>query len=149
MAVVWLIVRVYVGYQWLIAGLEKLTGVDYDFTSSAFGKAVSDGAWMFGPKTGAAIMGFATSALKQAGGAHPGVQGWYAGFLRNLVIPYASFGAHVITFGEMLVGVGLILGALIGIAAFFGVVMNLNYLLAGTVSTNPILGVLGLLIVLA
>jgi thiosulfate dehydrogenase (quinone) large subunit len=149
MAIVWLIVRVYVGYQWLIAGLEKLTGVDYDFTSSAFGKPASGGAWVFGPKTGAAITGFATSALKQAGGTHPGVQDWYASFLRNLVLPYASFWAYVITFGEVLVGVGLILGALTGIAAFFGVVMNLNYLLAGTVSTNPILGVLSILIVLA
>lgn len=44
---------------------------------------------------------------------------------------------------------GLILGALTGIAAFFGVLMNFNYLLAGTVSTNPILGFLGILLVLA
>jgi thiosulfate dehydrogenase [quinone] large subunit len=38
---------------------------------------------------------------------------------------------------------------LTGIAAFFGVFMNLNYLLAGTVSVNPVLGFLGIFLVLA
>lgn len=51
--------------------------------------------------------------------------------------------------GETLVGVALVLGALTGIAAFFGVVMNANYLLAGTVSTNPILIILGALVMMA
>jgi thiosulfate dehydrogenase [quinone] large subunit len=47
------------------------------------------------------------------------------------------------------VGIALILGALTGIAAFFGIIMNANYLLAGTVSSNPILIILGTLLVLA
>jgi hypothetical protein len=41
------------------------------------------------------------------------------------------------------------LGGLTGIAPFFGLVMNFNYLLAGAVSTNPILGVLALFVILA
>ncbi len=36
-----------------------------------------------------------------------------------------------------------------GIAAFFGVFMNLNFMLAGAVSINPIIGTLAILIVLA
>ena len=51
--------------------------------------------------------------------------------------------------GEVLVGVALVIGALTGIAAFFGLFMNLNYLLAGTVSTNPVLFVLAIGIILA
>jgi thiosulfate dehydrogenase [quinone] large subunit len=47
------------------------------------------------------------------------------------------------------VGIGLILGALTGNAAFFGILMNANDLLAGTVSSNPILIILGTLVVLA
>jgi thiosulfate dehydrogenase [quinone] large subunit len=47
--------------------------------------------------------------------------------------------AKVIAVGEFLVGLGLILGALVGIAAFFGTVLNFNFLLAGTVSSNPVL----------
>lgn len=46
-------------------------------------------------------------------------------------------------------GVGLILGLFTGIAAFFGTFMNLNYLFAGTVSSNPILLLLQLFLVLA
>jgi thiosulfate dehydrogenase [quinone] large subunit len=54
-------------------------------------------------------------------------------------LPYAGTWSYIVAFGEVLVGIGLILGALTGIAAFFGIFMNFNYLLAGTVSTNPIL----------
>ncbi len=53
------------------------------------------------------------------------------------------------TFGEILVGLGLIFGILTGIAAFFGIFMNLSYLLAGVVSINPIIGGLALFLILA
>jgi thiosulfate dehydrogenase [quinone] large subunit len=41
--------------------------------------------------------------------------------------------------GEFLVGVALILGAFTGIAAFFGGLMNWNFMMAGSASTNPLL----------
>lgn len=41
------------------------------------------------------------------------------------------------------------MGALTGIAAFFGLLMNVNYLFAGTVSPNPILAICCLGIVMA
>jgi thiosulfate dehydrogenase [quinone] large subunit len=56
--------------------------------------------------------------------------------------------AKIVAVGEVLVGLGLIVGALVGIAAFFGTVLNFNFLLAGTASTNPVLFGLGVLIVL-
>jgi len=147
MAWLWLIVRLYVGYEWLTAGLEKLTG--YSFTLDAsFGTKTGD-PWVFVSHTGAAITGFANGALTQSTGAHPAVQGWYAWFLQNVVIPNAGVFAYLITFGEVLVGIALILGLLTGVASFFGVFMNLNYLLAGTVSTNPILGFLAIFLILA
>jgi thiosulfate dehydrogenase [quinone] large subunit len=148
MAWFWLIVRLYVGYQWLTAGLEKLTGHDYAI-GSTFGQAVKGGTWVFSNQDGAAIKGFVMGALAQVGGPHPAVQGWYAWFLQNAVLPNAAFFAYLVTFGEILVGLGLIFGILTGIAAFFGVFMNFNYLLAGTVSTNPLLGFLALFLVLA
>lgn len=141
MAWFWLIVRLYAGFQWLDAGWGKMTG------NTILGQ--SEGKWVFSSTDGAAIKGFVAGALTKSTGAHPSVQNWYAWFLQNLVEPYAAFWAYVVTFGEILVGVGLIVGALTGVAAFFGLVMNLNYLLAGTVSTNPILGGLAILIVLA
>lgn len=55
----------------------------------------------------------------------------------------------VIAFGETAVGLGLIFGAFTGIAAVSGAFMNLNFMLAGSSSTNPVLLLLGFLIVLA
>ena len=128
----WLAVRVYVGWQWLEAGLEK-------FESPA---------WV-GAQAGTGITGFVNGALGKTGGAHPDVTGWYASFLQGFVLPYAAAWSYAITFGEMLVGLGLIFGCLTGIAAFFGSFMNVNFLFAGTVSINPLLFVLATWLVLA
>ena len=128
----WLIVRLYLGYEWVTAG---------------WGKVTSD-AWT-GAQAGTALTGFINGSIGEATGAHPAVQGWYASFLQSFVLPNASVFAHLVAYGELLVGVALIVGALTGIAAFFGIIMNANYLLAGTVSTNPILAVLAIFLVLA
>ncbi|GHO45939.1 DoxX family protein [Ktedonospora formicarum] len=146
MAWLWLIVRLYVGYEWITAGIEKLTGRSIAFDS--FGEVSKGGAWVFRGHDGTAIQGFVAGALAQASGAHPAVQGWYAAFLQHVVLPNAGVFAYMVTFGEVLIGLGLIFGALTGIAAFFGVFMNLNFLLAGTVSINPVIGALALLLVL-
>ena len=148
MAWLWLIVRLYVGYEWITAGLEKLTG--YSFTlDSSFGKPTGFGPWIFGAHDGAAIKGFVNGALAQANGPHPAVQGWYASFLQNVVLPNATVFAYLVTFGEVLIGLGLIFGVLTGIAAFFATFMNLNFLLAGAVSINPVIGTLALFLILA
>src|SRR5215471_14708746 len=127
----WFVVRMYVGAEWLLAGWDKV------ITPAVWGSS------------GKAIAGFAAGALAKSGGAHPAVQGWYASFLQNFVLPNAGLFSFLVTWGEVLVGLGLLVGALTGIAAGFGVLMNFNYLLAGTVSVNPILGMFGLFLVLA
>jgi thiosulfate dehydrogenase [quinone] large subunit len=55
----------------------------------------------------------------------------------------------LVTYGEIIIGVALILGIFTGIAAFFGSFLNLNFLLAGAVSSNPILLLLQLFLILA
>ncbi len=142
MAWLWLIIRVYAGYEWFNAGWEKLTGY------SVLGEA-AHAPWVFTSNTGVAIKGFVTNAITHSTGANPTVSSWYAWFLTTFVQPYPALWAYLITFGELLVGLGLIVGALTGVAAFFGVFMNLNYILAGTISTNPLLGFLGLFLILA
>jgi thiosulfate dehydrogenase (quinone) large subunit len=132
LAWIWLILRVYVGWEWLSAGYGKLTS----------------SAWT-GSQAGTALTGFINGALAKTGGAHPDVQTWYAWFLQNLVLPHASLWSYLISWGETLVGIALILGLFTGIAAFFGSFMNVNYLLAGAVSTNPILFVIATWLVLA
>jgi thiosulfate dehydrogenase (quinone) large subunit len=127
----WLIIRVYAGYQWLVAGYDK----------------VISPAWT-GDQAGTSIVGFAQGALKLTTGAHPSVPVWYAWFLSTMVLPYSVTWSWLITLGEIAVGIGLILGLFTGVAAFFGGLMNANYLLAGTVSINPLLFILATWIVL-
>jgi thiosulfate dehydrogenase [quinone] large subunit len=129
---IWLILRLYLGWTWLQAGWEKLH---------------SD-VWV-GAKAGTALTGFVTNALTKTGSAHPDVQDWYGGFLQNIVLPNAAFWSNLVAWSEFLVGVALILGLFTGIAAFFGSFMNVNYLLAGAVSINPILFVIATWLVLA
>ncbi|HEU0168632.1 MAG TPA: TQO small subunit DoxD [Chloroflexota bacterium] len=131
-AIFWLVVRLYVGWQWLQAGYEKFTNP----------------AW-FGAKAGSGMGGFIAGALKNTTGDHPGVQGWYGTFLTAVVQPHLAVWSYAITIGEMLVGLGLIFGLFTGFAAFCGGLMNANYLMAGTVSTNPALFILATWLVLA
>lgn len=128
----WFLVRLYVGWEWLVAGWGKVTNP----------------VWT-GQDAGGALSGFIQGALQKTAGAHPDVQGWYASFLQNVVLPHVNGWSHFVAYGELLVGVALIVGLFTGIAAFFGLFMNLNYLLAGTVSTNPILFTLSIGIILA
>ncbi len=128
----WLIVRLYVGYEWFMAGWDK----------------VISPAWT-GAQAGAAVQGFLQGALAKTAGAHPDVSSWYAFFVQNVAAAHPVFISYLVSYGELAVGTGLILGAFTGIAAFFGAVMNFNYLFAGTVSVNPVLLFLELFLILA
>lgn len=128
----WLVVRLYVGYEWLTAGWSK----------------VASDAWV-GSDAGSALTGFLNGALAKTAGSHPDVQGWYGDFLQNIVLAHPALWSNIVAYGELAVGIALILGIFTGIAAFFGLFMNLNYLLAGTVSVNPILFTLSIGLIMA
>ncbi len=129
----WLPIRLWLGWQWLNAGWEKL----------------ENPAWM---QTGAALMGFlmgAVSAVSKSGA--PVIHyTWYSAFLKVLIASgsYVWMG-KLVSVGETLVGIALILGMFTGFAAFFGGFMNFNYLMAGTVSVNPMFLVLAVALMLA
>lgn len=130
---VWLVARVYLGYEWLQAGWHKIT----------------DGAWMSG---GTALQKFWERAVQQPEppARAPIAFDWYRDFIQFLLDGghYAWF-AKVVAVGETLVGLGLLLGAFTGIAAFFGGLMNWNFMMAGAASTNPVLFTIAILLVLA
>jgi thiosulfate dehydrogenase [quinone] large subunit len=131
-APIWLVVRLFVGYQWITSGWGKLNSAD----------------WMSG---GVALKGFWERAVAIPAQGRPVITfDWYRSFLSFLLDGghYVWF-AKLITFGEMLIGLALILGAFVGIAAFFGGFMNFYFLMAGTASTNPVLLVLSILMVIA
>lgn len=132
MAGFWLLVRLYAGYMWLIEGWDKM----------------HNPVWA-GPKAGTALTGFILGAMKKTTGTHPDVSGWYANFLHSFVLTHAATWSYAVAGGEFLVGLGLILGLFTGFAAFCGGLMNANYLLAGTVSVNPLFFILATWLVLA
>ncbi len=132
LAWLWFLLRLYVGWQWVQAGYEKIINP----------------VWV-GTKAGTALNGFLMGALKKASGAHPDVSGWYAAFLNGYVIHHTALFSYAVSFGELFVGIALILGFFTGIAAFFGGFMNMNYLFAGTTSINPLLFLIELFIILA
>jgi len=132
MAPVWLVLRLWLGYEWLQAAWGKWT----------------EGGWV-GKGAGGAVEGFAQGAIAQTTGEHPQVTGWYASFLENVVVPNAGLFSYLVIFGETLIGIALVLGAFTGIAAFFGVFMNASFIFAGSAGANPLMAIVAILLVLA
>ena len=132
LSVLWLAVRLYLGYEWFMAGWVKF----------------NNPAWV-GENAGAAVKGFLLGSLQKMSGEHPDVSGWYGYFVENFALNYTEVFSYLVTFGEIAVGIALILGFLTGVSAFFGVLMNYNFMFAGTVSVNPEMALLGILLMLA
>jgi thiosulfate dehydrogenase [quinone] large subunit len=121
--VVWTILRVYLGYNWVISGYGKVFGA-------------SSASWV-GAQAGTAITGFLKGALAKTGGAHPDVQPWYAWFVNHAALPNAKIFSYMVASGELLIGIALIFGLLTTLVLFASLFMNFNYLFAGSVSVNP------------
>ncbi len=123
-----LIVRLYLGWTWISGGWEKLTG-EKAFDASAFlTKAVEK------------------PVMSKAGEV---IYPTYTGFIENFALPNVKLFNFIIPWGEFLVGLGLLLGALTTAAMFFGLLMNFMFMFAGTVSTNPWMILLGFFIIAA
>lgn len=143
-SLVWLVVRLWLGWEWVNASLHKLFLSDPATGATLFGQI--NPAWLV---TGDALKGYWMNALKTD--PRPVIYfDWYRDFIQMLVDVQAyTWFAKLITFGELFIGIALILGLFTGIAAFFGAFMNWNFLMAGTASSNPLLFVAALLLVLA
>jgi thiosulfate dehydrogenase [quinone] large subunit len=117
------VLRLYLGYTWLTAGFHKLTG---GFDATGF------------------LKGAITNPVKGPDGSV--VYSTYVTFLKSFALPNAHLFNTIIPLGEFLVGLGLILGCLTTAAMFFGLVMNFSYVMSGTISTNPLDILLGVII---
>ena len=132
LAWLWLPFRLWLGYRWIDASLHKVT----------------DPAWVGG---GEALKGFWTFAASiPAEGRPPIAFDWYRAFIQMLLDAQAyTWFAQLVAYGELLVGIALILGAFTGIAAFFGAFMNFNFMLTGTASSNPLLFLIAVGLIMA
>ncbi len=129
---VWLVVRVFVGWQWFQSGLGK----------------VQSPAWMNG---GVALKGFWEAAVKVPETGKPPISfDWYRSFIQFMLdAGWYTWFAKLIAYGELAIGIALVVGALVGIAAFFGAFMNWNFIMAGSASTNGFLFLLSIFLILA
>jgi thiosulfate dehydrogenase [quinone] large subunit len=129
-SMIWMPLRFYIGLAWLAAGEHK----------------VKDDAWL----TGEGMQGNWTRAIGTPDAAPRAYYEWYRDFLQWMLDrEWYTWFADLIAWGEFLVGIGLIVGGLVGIAAFFGSFMNINFMLAGSTSSNPVLFGVTVLVVLA
>lgn len=118
-------IRVYLGYEWLSSGWEKIYGGSFD------------------------AGGFIQGAIHKTSGEHPAVQPWFGSFLEHVALPHVSVFNVLVPWGEFLVGIGLILGVCTTFAVLMGMVMNFAYLMAGTVSTNAQLLLLEIFVIVS
>jgi thiosulfate dehydrogenase [quinone] large subunit len=148
----WLVLRVYVGLQWLDAGLHKVWG---------------DGSigWVRDGTVTVTQNGASREVFKNAGdnilaswNSAVGVNGappritfeWYQDFVQFMIDHrWNGWFTYLIAYGEVLIGLGLIVGAFTGFAALFGATMNMNFMLAGTTSSNPVLFMVAIVLLLA
>lgn len=128
----WVLLRIGLGYQWLDAASHK----------------ISNPAWV---QTGEALKGFWLAAVKIPEQGRPPITfDWYRSFIQMMLDTQSyTWFAKLVAYGELLIGIALILGAFTGIAAFFGGLMNWNFMMAGSASTNPLLFLVAVLLILA
>lgn len=120
------LIRIFAGIEWLIAGLSKFSG---GFTAKSF------------------VQHAITHLVENDFGreAYP----WFTSFLKTIVRPQIELFDFLVQYGELLIGLGLLVGTLTTVANFFGMMLNLTYLLAGSISTNPLLLLLEIIILFA
>jgi thiosulfate dehydrogenase [quinone] large subunit len=134
LAPLWLVARLYLGYQWLLAGSHKLWG---------------DERWVYveGPD-GLGLQAYWQRAIAIPEQGRPQITyDWYRDFL-NFMLEHEAYQwfSWIIAVGEVAVGIALIIGVFTGFAALTGAFMNFNFLLAGAASTNPVLFILAVLV---
>ena len=124
---IWLIARVFVGWQWLSAGWLKL----------------GSPAWM---ARGASLQSLWNQALNPVAGS----PGWLGGLLTWLLASGSYvWAARTVALTETLMGIALILGVMTGAAAFAGSLVSFSLMLAGGGMMNPLLFGLAVALILA
>lgn len=109
----WLVLlRLYLGYMWLMSGLEKASGgwLEYEMLAGSNADAT----------TGASIMQLVSNHTPS----------WYAWIVDTLIVPNAMLFQKVIILTELGLGLAFITGTFTFIAAIVSIGMNINFLLS-------------------
>lgn len=102
-------------------------------------------------QTGEALKGFWLKAVQIPETGRPAIAfDWYRSFIQSLLDAEAwTWFAPLVAYGELLIGIALVVGAFTGIVAFMGGFMNWNFMMAGAASTNPMLFAVAVGLILA
>lgn len=140
--------RLFLAYEWIEAGLHKIFVTQGD--TIMWGQW--NPAWLSG---GAAIRGY----WERAAALTPNAQGVatgpitypaYRAFIQFMLDNnWQTWYGPLVAWGEVLIGLGFLFGGLVGFAAFFALLMNFAFLYAGSVSSNPTLILLEMVMVFA
>src|SRR2546430_5850272 len=103
--------RLFLGITFMYAGLQKLTDPQF-FNPTAHGYI------------GKQIAAFATGSPLH-------------NFLVQVAVPHATFFGILVSYGELAIGIGTILGLLLRPAAFFGMLISLMFFLSATWHVYP------------
>ncbi len=103
--------RLFLGVTFVYAGIQKLTDPQY-FNHTAPGYI------------GKQILGFAFGSPIH-------------NFLVYFVVPHATFFGALVAFGELAIGIGILLGLLLRPAAFFGLLLSLMFFLSASWRVFP------------
>ena len=124
-------IRLFLGYEWISSAWEKL----------------SNPAWM---STGTALQSYWERAVQLPNPpARPPISyPAYRSFIQYMLDnDWYTWFAQLVAVGELLIGIGLLVGGLTAIAAAFGLLMNFSFVYAGSASTNPTLIILEAIII--
>ena len=101
------ILRIYLGYYFLLEAIEKYQG---DF--------------LLQPKLAAAITDFLPNSAAPV---------WYKHLLDQVVVPNWQIFAYIVTYFEFVIGLSFLLGLFVRPVALLGAVLALNYLFSSSV----------------
>jgi thiosulfate dehydrogenase (quinone) large subunit len=130
--------RLYVGWEFLHAGWLKMS--DSWYTQHAGTLEVKG-----------ILQGAIAQSKASAQNPFPAVPHWFAYLADHVFLPHAQLISYLVVTGELLVGIGLILGLFLRLSAFFGVTLNALFMFAGAlgVGLNPEMAILGLVVLTA
>jgi thiosulfate dehydrogenase (quinone) large subunit len=156
---IWLVVRLWLGWEWFQSGWGKVFGGDITWRFWEWGEEqyslTGDGniGWIRSEGdvgVGDAVAGFASRAIEGAEGPHPDVAySWYVTFLEWIRDTAHPVLGPMVALGEIVIGTLLILGLFTGIAAFLGAILNFSFVFAGSAGVNPAMILASGLLILA
>jgi thiosulfate dehydrogenase [quinone] large subunit len=150
-AVIKILARVGLDQEWSLGYLTARLFVGWEFLYAGWDKASTS--WFHGAGS-PEVAGFLTGAVSQshatAQNSFPAVSHWFAWTSSNVFISHANPISYMVVTAELCIGIGLILGLFLRLSAFFAVLLNAMFLLAGSLSAglNPEMVILGMVVLL-